>query len=269
MSDSPSSIEDDFALLRSAVSEAAELVRKRAGRPFRTWQKSGGAGPVTEIDLAVDGMLRERLTAARPDYGWLSEESDDDLTRLKRSRVWVVDPIDGTSLLAGGQKEFAIAACLVEDGAPVIGIVCQPMLDSVFEAVRGQGARCDGRQLGGPSPDRPAPPRLMGRKNVLRQEYWQDEIPDVRMVSYSLPMEVRACYVAAGRADIALSHWPPWEWDIAAGDLIAREAGLCTSDTHGRELVYNTPSGRLAGLVLGPPDLHQWLLERLASSESR
>lgn len=267
MSDSPPSLEDDFALLHRAVSEAADLVRDRAGRPFRTWQKDGGAGPVTEIDLAVDKLLRERLTTARPSYGWLSEESEDDPARLERSRVWVVDPIDGTSLLAGGRKEFAIAACLVEDGAPVAGVVCQPLLDSAFEAVRGQGARCDGRQLRGPSSNRPAPPRLMGRKSVLRQEYWQNEIPDLRMVSQSLPMSVRACYVAAGRADIAISHWPPWEWDIAAGDLIAREAGLRTSDTHGRELVYNTASGRLAGLVLGPPDLHRQLLERLAPSE--
>lgn len=263
MSESQHPIEEDFALLRSAVSEAADLVRLRVKGSFRKWQKSDGTGLVTEIDMEVDRLLRDLLTSTRPDYGWLSEESEDDPSRLQRSRVWVVDPIDGTSLLASGQKEFAIAACLVENGVPAAGVVCQPIMDSVFEAVRGQGAQCDGKDICGPRQNNSDSLRLAGRKSVLRQKFWKDDVPDLKMVSKSLPMAMRACYVAAGRADISISHWPPWEWDIAAGDLIAREAGLRTSDTRGRELVYNTPSGRLAGLVMGTPEVHRRLLEQL------
>src|ERR671921_752148 len=110
---------------------------------FRTahdrWEKAPGQ-VVTEADLAVDRLLKERLLGARPDHGWLSEETEDDRLRLQRAQAWVVDPIDGTRSFADGVPEFTISVALVEDGAAVIGIVLNPATDELFLAARGQGA---------------------------------------------------------------------------------------------------------------------------------
>ncbi|PSJ19848.1 3'(2'),5'-bisphosphate nucleotidase CysQ, partial [Halomonas sp. ND22Bw] len=81
--------------MAAIVREASSLASSRFHTDFARWEKSGGS-PVCEVDLAVDRLLKERLSALLPDAGWLSEETADRPDRLARRRVWVVDPIDGT-----------------------------------------------------------------------------------------------------------------------------------------------------------------------------
>ena len=102
------------------------------GRPGAVREKPGGHGPVTEADLAVDAMLRERLLAARPDYGWLSEESEDDPARLGAARLFVVDPIDGTRAFVAGQRFWAHSLAVVAAGEAVAGVVHLPMLGRTY-----------------------------------------------------------------------------------------------------------------------------------------
>src|ERR1700759_3288749 len=92
---------DDQALLVAAVREAGAIAMNYFGTDVKTWEKEGGT-PVSDADIAVDLHLHRRLGKARPDYGWLSEETEDDRTRLTRRRVWVVDPIDGTKAFLAG-----------------------------------------------------------------------------------------------------------------------------------------------------------------------
>src|SRR5258705_9075737 len=113
----------DRALVRdrlaSAVREAGALaLHMFRGRPA-SWIK-GKSSPVSEADLAVDALLRERLIGIR-DAGWLSEETDDDPARLQRAEVWVVDPIDGTRAYLAGSPDWTISVALVKSGRPVIG----------------------------------------------------------------------------------------------------------------------------------------------------
>ena len=82
----------DLSLLIEAAQEAAEIATRYIGAPLDIRDKPGGAGPVTEADLAVDAALRQILCAARPDYGWLSEETEDGAARLDAERVFIVDP---------------------------------------------------------------------------------------------------------------------------------------------------------------------------------
>src|SRR5260370_40178829 len=112
----------DRALLRdrlaSAVREAGALaLHMFRGRPA-SWIK-GKSSPVSEGDLAVDALLRERLLAIH-DAGWLSEETEDDPARLDRTEVWVVDPIDGTRAYLAGSSDWAISAALVSSGRPAV-----------------------------------------------------------------------------------------------------------------------------------------------------
>ena len=118
--------EADLDLLIAAAQEAGQLALGYWRNRPREWDKGDGAGPVTEADLAVDARLRARLTAARPDHGWLSEESPDDGSRLGRRRLFVVDPIDGTRAFIAGETGWALALAVVEDGRVTAGVVHLP-----------------------------------------------------------------------------------------------------------------------------------------------
>jgi myo-inositol-1(or 4)-monophosphatase len=126
----------DLALLESSVREAGDIARKFFGGTYKRWSKDQGS-PVTEADLAVDRFLNERLRAARPDYGWLSEETDDDPARLAAENIFVVDPIDGTVAFLKARPHFTICAAVVRDGRPIAGVVYNPMLEECFTARAG------------------------------------------------------------------------------------------------------------------------------------
>ena len=109
----------DRALLVDAARTAGELAASLFDRNVRSWDKSPG-NPVSDADIAVDSFLKRRLIEARPDYGWLSEETADDAARRDRRRVWVVDPIDGTRDFLRGRSGWAVSVALVEDGVAVL-----------------------------------------------------------------------------------------------------------------------------------------------------
>src|SRR5262245_57502445 len=132
--------------LDSAVREAGALALSKFGAPVKNWTK-GKDSPVCEADIAVDHLLRERLMAATPDYGWLSEESADDPARLAARRVWVVDPIDGTRGFIAGRHAWASSAALVESGRPIAAALFAPVTDEMFRAVEGQGATRNGQPI--------------------------------------------------------------------------------------------------------------------------
>src|ERR1041385_9047271 len=112
----------------------------------KSWEKAKGA-PVTEADLAADALLKQHLLGARPDYGWLSEETEDDPERLDRARTFVVDPIDGTRAFLEGRNQFSILVALVEPGRPAAAGVFHPATDEMFAAALGRGAQCNGTVL--------------------------------------------------------------------------------------------------------------------------
>src|SRR3989337_2673607 len=131
--------EEDYALLKKAAREAGELALTYFRRSIIVKRKIGGS-EVSEADLALDVAVKRALHARRPDYGWLSEETEDDPERLKHRRVWVVDPIDGTNAFLRHLPEWTVSAALVEDGVPVLGVVFNPATKEFFHAMRGKGA---------------------------------------------------------------------------------------------------------------------------------
>lgn len=130
----------DLALLTEAAFAAGELALHYWKHAPTSWEKEGGQGPVSEADLAVNDLLEARLRAARPGYGWLSEESADDLDRLTRERVFVVDPIDGTRAFLNDEGSFAHALAVVENGRVVAGGASSGDEPDLYRRCGGRGA---------------------------------------------------------------------------------------------------------------------------------
>ncbi|NCW68017.1 MAG: 3'(2'),5'-bisphosphate nucleotidase CysQ, partial [Marivivens sp.] len=130
----------DLDLLIVAARKAGDIAADFFKSAPKVWDKPAGQGPVTEADLAVDTMLRETLTAVRPSYGWLSEETDDTSDRLSTTRQFIIDPIDGTRAFIDGSKDWAHSLAIVENGQVIAGVVYLPMKDQMFAAWHGKGA---------------------------------------------------------------------------------------------------------------------------------
>jgi myo-inositol-1(or 4)-monophosphatase len=251
----------DVELLREAVREAGAFARSLFRQSVKAWAKSDGS-PVTEVDLAVDKMLKARLHAARPDYGWLSEETPDTEERLAHSNVWIVDPIDGTRAFAHGGDEWCVVAALITDGRPRLAAIYRPMTDDFYEARLGEGAWLNGRPLHVGEPRSLTGARILGNASALKQLQAKASIESVP--SGSTPLAMRLARVAQGDLDAALSTTPKHDWDLAAGDLLVHEAGGTVTGLSGNKFTYNRRETRQADYVASSHTLHAALLERLA-----
>jgi myo-inositol-1(or 4)-monophosphatase len=251
----------DLDLLESAVREAGALALSYFGREIVSKVKLDGTR-VSEADFAVDEMLRSALTSSRPHYGWLSEETADDPARLKRSRVWIVDPIDGTTAFLAGTPLWTIAAALVEGHQPVLGVVYNPVRSEMFVARRGHGAFMNGEPITVRDSARiegisvVASSGLFKKKKLWREPWPRMEISWINSAAYRL-----AC-IANGRVHAAVSPTPKSEWDLAAPTLLVQEAGGVVTENDGRALTFNQPVPRHKGLVAAGPELHRLLIER-------
>ena len=256
------SADGDHALLCRAVRAGGALALDYFRRGFEVHEKSPG-DPVTEADLAVDSALRETLGAARPGYGWLSEETDDDPARLDARRVWVVDPIDGTKGFVDGDHEWAVSAALVEDGRPVAACVFNPAAEAFYDARKGGGTRLNGEPVRVADRASLAGAALASSRNERRRALWRDRVPEAAIRAVDA-IAWKLALVAGGRVDGTIALRPKSDWDIAAGDLLVGEAGGIVTAPTGETLRYNRRNVRKPGLVAAGPALHRQLVARLA-----
>ena len=254
--------ESDLALLIEAAEAAGAIARRHFDGAPKVWDKPDGFGPVTEADLEVNDMLGAVLRAARPGYGWLSEESPDDPARLDAARVFVIDPIDGTRAFVAGQKSFAHSLAVVEGGEVIAGVVHLPMLDRVYAARAGGGATLNGAPIRASGREELVGARLIGPAAMLDPRHWRGGPPEVAR-EFRPSLAYRLCLVAEGRFDAMLTFRPTWEWDVAAGGLIAREAGAGVRDTTGAAPRFNRPKPLLPGFLAAAPGLEAPLLARI------
>jgi myo-inositol-1(or 4)-monophosphatase len=253
----------DLELIRDAALEAGALaLRMQEAGEVRTWAKSGGS-PVTNADLEVDKLLRRRLMEARPDYGWLSEETLDDQSRLSARRAFVVDPIDGTIAYIKHRPWWVVSVAVVEDGAPVAGVLFAPEVGETYEAAAGQGARLNGQAIAAAGRSELEGSSLLSDAKMIRWEGWPRPWPEDLTVESRNSVAYRMALVASGAFDAVLALSSKCDWDLAAADLILREAGAVSTDHKGQPFVYNQPSARKPSLVSANPALHRLILERV------
>jgi myo-inositol-1(or 4)-monophosphatase len=192
---------------------------------------------VTEADMAVDTYLRETLTEARPDYGWLSEETADDPVRRERGRVFVVDPIDGTRGFIAGDRRWCVSLALVEAGRPTAGVLYAPALDTLYWGAVGEGAFSDRGPIRVSGCGAMADARLAGARNWLRDPGFG---PYGAHVEAHIPsLAYRIALVADGRIDAAFASPRAADWDLAAADLLVHEAGGRLTGLDGAAPRYN------------------------------
>ena len=256
---------DPAALLEIAVAAAQRaggllLEGRRAGGITVAATKSSPTDVVTAMDRAAERVILETVLAARPDDGLLGEEGDD---RPSRSGVrWVVDPLDGTVNYLYDLPGWSVSIAAEHDGAVVVGVVLVPLAGELFTAVRGEGAWRDGRPIrcrSGVRLDRALVGTGFGygaAARAVQAEVLRTVLPRVRDVRRMGSAAVDLCHVACGRLD-AFYERGLNPWDLAAGGLIATEAGARVGGLAG------APASADFALAAGP-DLFAALHELLA-----
>jgi myo-inositol-1(or 4)-monophosphatase len=254
----------DLPLLLDAAEAAGAIAMRYWRKSPEAWDKGAGAGPVSEADLAVNVMLARELRAARPGYGWLSEETPDDPARLATARQFILDPIDGTRAFLDGNDSFAHALAVAEAGQIVAAVVHLPAKGLTYAAVAGGAATLNGAVIRASDRAAAEGATVLAAKAALMPEHWLGgQVPGFqRMFRASLAW--RLCLVAEGQFDAMLTLRPTWEWDAAAGSLIAERAGARVTDRRGRVLAFNAPDPRADGLIAGAAGVQADLLGRLA-----
>jgi myo-inositol-1(or 4)-monophosphatase len=246
-----------IAPLEAAVREAGALALRSFRAPVRSWFKSGNS-PVSEADLAVDRFLRERLETVAPDCGWLSEETEDEPSRLDAERVWIVDPIDGTRAFLAGLPDWTVSVALSQGGRPILAAVYAPFVDEFFLAHAGGGASCNGRPMSA-SVGGIAHARVAGPRSYL--DGLAAAVPDVVLEPKVHSLALRLTRVAQGTLDIAFASTSSHDWDLAAADLLVHEAGGALTTLTGEILTYNRPDPVHAALIAAGLSRHRQLTE--------
>jgi len=252
----------DLDLLIQAARESGNIACGYFNAAPEVWEKSDGQGPVTEADLHVNRQLEADLKNARPDYGWLSEETEDDDIRLTTSRQFVVDPIDGTRAFIEGSKDWAHSLAIIENGIITVGVVYLPMRDLMYVAQLGKGATCNDAPLTVTN-DKPIDTAtVLSAKPNLDPKFWAGGVPPFKR-TFRSSLAYRLALVAEGRFDAMLTLRPTWEWDVAAGNLLVTEAGGTVTDQTGETPVFNNAHPQINGMVAAG-GIHQTLISALA-----
>jgi myo-inositol-1(or 4)-monophosphatase len=224
------------AVLEAAVREAGALALGFFRKSPKQWAK-GHASVVSEADLAVDQFLRQRLGGAMPEFGWLSEETEDDQSRLSAEHVWIVDPIDGTRAYLAGQSDWTVSVALASAGRPVLAALYAPVTQELFLAQAGQGATLNGEPILTSQANGLAGARAAAPKRFLQQ--LADHDPRVVAVPRIGSLALRLARVAQGQVDICIVGGNSHDWDLAAADLLVHEAGGLLTTLVGETIVYN------------------------------
>lgn len=249
-------------LIENAAREAGALALQMSRAPLKQWIK-GESSPVSEADMAADALLKTRLLGATPDYGWLSEETTDDETRLSRSFTWIVDPIDGTRAFLAGRDDWCVSVALVSEGRPVAGAIFAPARDEMFAAAFGHGATLNGVPIRAAAGRDLSGAALAGPRKLVEAL----ELPQLgaSLVPRIGSLALRLAQVSDGRLAAALAGANSHDWDLAAADLLVHEAGGRMTTLGGEELRYNRPKLMHDVLVAAGADRHAFLVAHLQS----
>ena len=254
--------------LAACVREAGALALSMFGTPINNWTKFE-LSPVSDADIAVDRLLRERLMDEGSAIAWLSEESVDDASRLAARYIWIVDPIDGTRAYLAGSPDWTVSAALVENGRPIVACLYAPVTDEFFMAIANQGATCNGAPVTTTDGLTLDHARVAGPRNLVDRLLAVQ--PSLSVVPRVRSLALRLARLAHGACDVAIAGANSHDWDLAAADLLVHEAGGVLTPVGGGAVIYNRPVPRHGVLVAAGRHRHAMLVElfrdeRLASS---
>ena len=229
--------------LLNAGKIALELKKKKISVKYKSKNQ-----PVTEADLKINEFLKDFFKKTTPNFGWLSEESYDDGSRLKSEYFWCLDPIDGTRSFINKKPEYTISLALFRNSNPIIGLLLNPETNELFFAKKNNGAFCNGKKIS------------VGKKtkiNLCKYAISSSEIKklsDLNVVNNCNIVSMgsiayKIALVAKGKFDIAISFTKKNDWDLAAADIILQEAGGMTNQIIGGKIKYNTPDLKIKSVI--------------------
>ncbi len=238
------------------IRSAAKIITDGIFNSTYKISKKEDGSPVTSIDQEVDQFIRDTLSKVFPKYGMLTEESKDDLSRLEKEFVWIVDPIDGTEEFIKRQYEFVTNIALCRNHEIVLCAIMEPIRNEVYYAVKGQGAYMmkDGKTT-----------RIHVSHNLDKltcisspfhlgeeeKKYLEKHAEKFNTILYH-GAAYKACLIASGKADVSFRFAPNTkEWDTAAPQLLIEEAGGVFLDKYKQKITYNRKDVRnLNGFVM-------------------
>ena len=236
----------ELGAAEQAARDAGAAIMARFRGKYDVHEKSKN-NPVTSADLEANRIIRERIASTFPDDGWLSEEDADSERRLGLSRVWVVDPIDGTKEFIEGVPQFAVSIGFVVDGVAQAAVVYNPAQEEFFKGAAGQGAFLNNKPIHPTNRDRIDGARLLVSRSEPAKKFqvYVDRcvIDPIGSIAY------RLAKVAGGDGDGTLTFRTIHEWDICAGVLMVEAAGGVVVDGEGKALRFNRQPARHRGVV--------------------
>jgi myo-inositol-1(or 4)-monophosphatase len=270
------SYEKELEIAIQGVFEAGEVLIEyfdKKNYKVRYKSKSGKGSPVTDADIKSNEILKSKIASSFPDDGWLSEETVDDKTRLGKKRVWVIDPLDGTSDFLKGIPEFSISVALVEDKNPVLGVVYNPVNGELYFGIKGNGAYLrkiktqELIKLGSNENliknDIKNASIILSRKELSQVEKLEVLVKKFKETKFRESIAYKIVSVASGWADAVVSMFNKSEWDLAGAHIIAEEAGLKVTDSYGNKILYNNENIRRKGVIVANQNLHDEILKIL------
>lgn len=239
----------DLDRIHEALQKARAAISSFVPGAVKADQKPLGRGPVTEADRAADRVLREVLL--REGEGWLSEESTDDLARLDRQRVWVVDPLDGTLEFVAGVPEWCISIGLVENGKVVAGGISNPATGETFLGSLECGVTYNGKPARATARAQIDGAIVLASRSEVKRGEWEVFRNAPIVIRPTGSVAYKLALVAAGLADATWTLTGKHEWDVAAGVALVQSAGGFVECLDASPPIFNNRSPRLSGLIAG------------------
>jgi len=243
---------DDLDRIHHALDLAAKALEPFTPGEVAAQMKHGD-DPLTAADVAVDSALRNALP--RDDEGWLSEETADDPARLRCSRVWIVDPIDGTREFVMGIPEWCVSVALVVDGKPAAGGILSIANDQRIVGSIDDGVTLNGEPVACSRRDDIRGALVLASRSEVKRGEWAPfhktpiAVRNMGSVAYKLAL------VAAGLADATWTLVPKNEWDVAGGAALVTAAGGSVMGLNYEPVVFNEPTTLMDGFIAVAPGL--------------
>jgi myo-inositol-1(or 4)-monophosphatase len=261
----PARFAAELTVAVDAARAAGAIVRKWYDGAYTVRDKAHDS-PVTEADVEANHCIQTAIQAAFPDDGWLSEETRDSAERLAKSRVWIVDPLDGTKEFINHIPEFCVCIGLVVDGVPVLGVEYNPVREELFAGTDGTGVTLNDAPAQVSVQQALSEARVLVSRSETDRGEWDEFRSELRLeltgsVAYKLAL------IAAGRGDATFSLTPKNEWDVCAGAALLAEAGGRITDRYGQPLRFNQRETLLPGLIASNDALYRSIVELLRRHE--
>lgn len=254
-------MKQECELAIKAALKAGEAIMKVYATTFKVDHKSPEQ-PITEADRQANQIILETLLGAYASDGWLSEETLDNHERLKKERVWIVDPLDGTKEFITRVPEFAVSIGLAVNGEAVVGVIYNPSTKQMFSGYKGGGAFLNNKQIAVSNSQELSNAKILASRSEIKRGEWKDFDGKFNIIP-SGGMAHKMAMVVCGIADGSFSLSPKNEWDFCAGTLLIKEAGGTVSRRNGDNFLFNKANPKTEDIVYGNKTIHRHLLGML------